>query len=430
MNLTDKAWNNLFERYNILEEIQKKGFYTIDAKTIKEEREPRLMAKFDHISNLPPIFKEYGLSILPITRSTYILGEFDAYKKVNYSQKVRPKKMRFPDNITTIDPTNLYSENSALHCAFITGMIDDILGEDSIQTVSGRMSSRQFDFNIRTRKGSDFNVQIKNAQVEIDGGYESENKFMIVEAKKASVEDFLIRQLYYPYRLWNGQTYKEVVPVFFTHSNDIFSFFIFKFTDPMRYNSLHLIEQKNYIIADEKIELEDILEILEKTKVVPEPKIPFPQADSFPRIVDLLGLLYENDLTKDYITSNYDFDSRQTNYYTSAAMYLGLVERYVQYVHPTSKEVKFRLSQRGRKIMKSPFKQKYLSLASCIIEHEPFRQVLNEYLSTGYPPDKTRIVEIMKKCNLYQVESDSTYYRRASTVLRWIEWILDLPQVY
>ena len=37
---------------------------------------------------------------------------------------------------------------------------------------------------------------------------------MIVEAKNATVDDFLVRQLYYPYRLWQAKTYKEVKPVF------------------------------------------------------------------------------------------------------------------------------------------------------------------------------------------------------------------------
>lgn len=427
MNLTDKAWNNLFERYDILNEINKYGTYEILAKTIKEEREPRLMAKFDHSSNLPSLFKKHGLSILPLSRSSYVLGDFDVYSKVNYDTKVKPKKMKLPHNVTTIDPTNLYSESSALHCATVSGMISDVMGEVAVQTISGRMSSKHFDFNIRTRKGLETNVSVKNAQVEIDGGYESDSKFMIVEAKKESVDDFLVRQLYYPYRLWQEQTKKEVMPVFFTHSNDIFSFFVYKFDDPTRYNSLQLLEQKDYVIEHEDIELADIIGLLEKVKLVSEPAIPFPQADSFPRIVDLLSLLYETDLSKDYITMNYDFDIRQTNYYTTAAMYLGLVEKYR---HHNSHEVMFSLTFKGNYLMKLPLKQKYLFLASSIFEHKPFRLVLEEYLINGFLPSRTKIISIMKQSNLYNVESESTYNRRASTIISWINWILNLPNIY
>jgi hypothetical protein len=37
---------------------------------------------------------------------------------------------------------------------------------------------------------------------------------------------------------------------------------------------------------------------------------------------------------------------------------------------------------------------------------------------------KQFIVEIMKNSKLYNIDSDSTYFRRASTILGWINWIL------
>ncbi|HDR4640429.1 TPA: translation elongation factor [Bacillus cereus] len=426
MNQTDKAWDILFDRHNILQNVQRNGFFEIQAKEIKKEREPRLMAKFDHYSNLPKLFKDNGLSILPISRSSYIIGEFDVYEKVTYNQKLKPIQVDFPSDLTTIDPTNLYSESSALHCAHVTGMMENVLGEQSFQTISGRMSSKEFDFNIRTRKGNDHLVSIKNSQVEIDGGYESQSQFMIVEAKNATVDDFLVRQLYYPYRLWQAKTYKEVKPVFFTYSNDIFSFFIYEFTDPHRYNSAKLIGQKDFIIAHEELELEDIVEVFHTVHIQPEPEIPFPQADSFPRIVDLLGLLVENDLSKDDITRNYDFDERQTGYYTAAGMYLGLIEKYKD----ENRQVMFTLTRAGRGIMRLKTKEKFLRLAKSILVHEPFKQVLAEYFQTSTPPEKERVVEIMKRCNLYNVNSESTYFRRASTVMGWINWILELPETY
>jgi len=222
------------------------------------------------------------------------------------------------------------------------------------------------------------------------------------------------------------KTFKQVKPVFFTYSNDIFSFFVYEFTDPMRYNSLKLIEQKDFIIAHEELELDDIVEVFQTVQTVPEPAIPFPQADSFPRIVDLLGLLVEDDLSKSKITRNYDFDERQTNYYTTAGMYLGLIDRYTD----ENRNVMFTLTKTGREIMRLRTKDKFLRLAKSILAHEPFKQVLAEYFQNGTPPEKERIVEIMKRCNLYNVNSESTYVRRASTVSGWINWILELPETY
>ena len=44
------------------------GRFLISADQIREYREPRLMAKFDHRVNLPQIFAENGLAILPVSR--------------------------------------------------------------------------------------------------------------------------------------------------------------------------------------------------------------------------------------------------------------------------------------------------------------------------------------------------------------------------
>lgn len=426
MSKTDKAWEILFDRHDILKEVQSNGFFEIEAKEIKKVREPRLMAKFDHFSQLPKLFKEHRLSILPISRSKYVIGEFDVYEKVTYDQKIKPIRVDFPGTISTIDPGNLYSESVALHCAHVTGMIDRLLGEPSFQTVSGRMSSKEFDFDIRTGKGSTCNIQIKNSQIEIDGGYESERQFMLVEAKNERVEDFLVRQLYYPFRLWQEKTYKKVKPVFFTLSNDIFSFFVYEFAELRQYNSLQLVEQRDFIIAHEKLQLADIVDIFKRGSFVTEPEIPFPQADAFTRVVDLLGLLCENDHSRDFITRNYDFDERQTNYYTSAGMYLGLIDKYKN----ENKEIMYALTQKGRDIMMLRTRGKFLKLAESILAHKPFHLVLSQYFSTGVVPEKQKVVELMKQCSLYNVNSESTYYRRASTVLGWINWILQLPETY
>mgnify|MGYP001420572784 FL=1 len=140
----------------------------------------------------------------------------------------------------------------------------------------------------------------------------------------------------------------------------------------------------------------------------------------------LFRSLVENDLSREYITSNYDFDVRQTNYYTTAGIYLGLIEKYVD----ENGQIMFTLTRAGRKIMSLKTKDKYLKLTECILVHEPFKQVLSEYFETSYPPERHRVIEIMKRCNIYNVHSESTYYRRSSTIMAWINWILELPETY
>ncbi|GEO27240.1 hypothetical protein AAC03nite_30250 [Alicyclobacillus acidoterrestris] len=422
MGKNDSAWETLFERYDILSHIAQTGFYEIDAATIRTVREPRLMSKFDHHTNLPDIFRRHGLCILPISRSRYIIGPFHAYQQMYDAVHAKPTRVHFPAHITSINPCNLYSESVALHCAYVCGMIDDLLGEPSLPTVSGRMSSSDFSFTIRTESGSNQCISVSKSQIEIDAGYESAHSFLVVEAKNESASDFLIRQLYYPYRLWQDKLNKRVIPVFFTYSNDIFSFFVYEFDEVSNYNSLHLVQRRDYVIAHEEITLDDVVYVLDSTPTVAEPTVAFPQADTFLRLIDLLGLLVNRDLEKDFITTNYSFDKRQTNYYTAAGMYLGLIERYVDEHHA----VCFRLTPRGRKIMALPYKQKYLSIVTTILEHAVFQRVLREYMATGALPDVSRVVEHMQACGVYGIDAESTYRRRAQTVLKWIEWIIGL----
>ena len=51
--------------------------------------------------------------------------------------------------------------------------------EEIKPTVSGRMSSSSFDFNIKTLK-SNLNIVVNNSQIEIEGGYEGVNSLSLI----------------------------------------------------------------------------------------------------------------------------------------------------------------------------------------------------------------------------------------------------------
>lgn len=427
MTKTDKSWKKLFDEYDIINEINKHGKYVISSKQINKYREARLMTKFDHKANLPILFQDNNLSILPLTRGTYIISQFDAYKSLSNNTSMPVTEVQLPCGIESIDSSNIYSEAAALNCAYSSGMINDFLEEDYVlPTVSGRMSSQAFNFNIRNiQTNNQVPVSVANSQIEIDGGYEGINKLMLIEAKNSISSDFLIRQLYYPYRLWDSKINKEIVPVFMIYSNDIFSFYEFKFVDPENYNSLILIKQKNYIIAPEEISLQDIYNILNRVKIINEPTISFPQADSFERVINLLEMLMEKDLDKDYLTHTLDIHHRQTNYYTSALRYLGLINKIKD-----SKPATYYINKEGRRIMELPYKQKYLSIVEKILQNPSFNEALRLYLNRAEAPDSRSIVQIMKRANVYKVGKDSTFERRATTVRSWLKWILNLVQDY
>jgi hypothetical protein len=415
----DKAWETLFETHQILEEVARNGFCEIQSAQINKQRQSRLMAKFDHSVNLPDIFRANHLSILPISRSKYVIGKFDTHFEVKYDSEIEVIPFNFPPGIESIDYTNLYSESSALHCAFNIGIIDDLFGEKTGYTVSGRMSTESFDFNIiNSFANKPYSIKVENSQCEIDAGFESNKYFLLIEAKNYAIDDFLIRQLYYPYRLWSKKITKKVIPVLMTYSNDIFSFFIYKFSNDKDYNSLQLITQKNYTIAPEEIQRSDVDQVFNNIKVIPEPDVPLPQADKFERVVDLLSLLFEKDLTKDDITENYEFDRRQTDYYTNAGLYIGLIENYKDSM---TKKVTVRLTSEGRSILHKRPKLKYLDLINKILQKKVFYLVFELTLKQGDIPPKDAICKIISE-NRPDI-NDTTIKRRYSTVRGWISWI-------
>ncbi len=212
---------------------------------------------------------------------------------------------------------------------------------------------------------------------------------------------------------------------FFIYSNGIFSLYEYEFQEPRNYNSLVLVKHRNYSVEAVEIDLEDILDVLSRVNDILEPEIPFPQADSFKRVINLCELLAENEMTREEITLNYAFDPRQTNYYTDAGRYLGLIHK--EKVSENRIPV-FSLTEEGRRILALKYKARQLKFVELILRHSVFKKTLEKHLEYGEMPPRNEIVNIMKNSNLYKVEADSTYERRASTVSGWINWILELQR--
>lgn len=417
----DIAWTEIFEKYHILENIDKNDSYTITSSVINDFREARLMTKFDHKANLPEIFLQNKLTILPVTRGSYIISRMKTYHK--FDTGIPPvSKVKYPNYLESIVQDGITSESAALNFAYAAGIIKDFTGDENlIPTVSGRMSSGSFNFKIDTIS-KPLKINIENSQIEIDGGYEGRNGLHLFEAKNALSDDFLVRQLYFPYRLWSGKIRKKVCPIFLTYSNGIYHLREYHFEEQLFYNSLKLIKEKRYAIDEGNIKRDLIQRLLFESKITDEPAIPFPQADSFERIINLCELLFQDEeLNREQITTNYDFDKRQTNYYTDAGRYLGLIDK-----KRAEEQVIYFLTPAGNDLFRSSIKDRQIKFTESILSHVVFNRTLKWFFQHDKVPDKNTIVDIMMDSNLYHIDSDTTFQRRASTVKSWILWILGL----
>src|SRR5690625_7011319 len=192
------------------------------------------------------------------------------------------------------------------------------------------MGSGLLDFKIENKqtKKNDL-IQVKNAQIEIDGGYEGLETLALIEAKNNVPMDFIVRQLYYPFlSIRDKLPHKTVKPIFFTYTQSIFSFHEFVFNEPDVYSSIKKVKQKNYILdIFDDIEFNEIMDIYNNTTAEVEPLnefAPFPQADYFGRVMNLLEYLdVQGGRSKNEIAMKYSFNERQSDYYWNALVYLG-----------------------------------------------------------------------------------------------------------
>lgn len=161
------------------------------------------------------------------------------------------------------------------------------------------------------------------------------------------------------------------------------------------------------------------------TNVRPEPlKVPFPQADVFERIVDLLVTLAEPEsyLTNDAITMNYEFKPRQADYYASAGRYLGLMERR----RDSNEGTIYVLTPFGKKTMAKDARSRNLALVEVILSRGVFRRAMESYCKTGELPPVSVVIGWMKDANIEI--NRITANRRAQTVIGWVRWIAKLTK--
>lgn len=394
-------------------ELERRGYFYIGARELEQlsGRQPRLMAKHDFSTSRPWIFQRLRLGIVPVSRSEYLVGRFNLYERFPETQRGEVRTLELPAGLDTLSLEAVSSEAVALNGASASGMLEDFLGCAPLQaTVAGRMSTHGLKVRLPDL-GVD--VAVDRAQMEIDGGFESLEHLVLVEAKNHLSEDFNIRQLYFPYRRFQQRLAKDAVPVYLVYSNGIFHLYRYEFRDPADFRSISLVDSARYALSSSHLDAQAALDIVRAVAPEPEPAVPFPQANSFERVVNLLELIALQPLSKAEITQRYDFDPRQADYYANAARYLGLAEPVEDTWEPT---------EHGRRVIEQPQRDaRNAALIRALAARRVFREALELSLARGAVASTAEICAAMDGLGL----SLATSRRRASTVARWAQWVLD-----
>ncbi len=209
----------------------------------------------------------------------------------------------------------------------LASVIRDFTGEAELNlTIRGRLQTPEFKFRFDGAKMS-HELDVSKVQVEVDAGYEGD-RIYVLEAKMGGRSDFIVRQLYYPFRMWTeiGEVNKPVVPLLLTYSNRTYSLRMYRFTDVQLYNSIELVSAQDYVL--EEFQRPSLALVLEETTLGDAPVgTPFPQADSVSKVIDLVDAVAAGVEEREDLADRFDCDERQSDYYGNAARYLGLVNR-------------------------------------------------------------------------------------------------------
>lgn len=405
-----ELWVKIFSDLQINPETEV-SFVTARQVRQVSAREARNMAYMDERAKVPSIFEAHSLFILPVSNGKYAIVRGEGYHELEADSVVYENfQPSFPLGTSILDPER--SEGSAVSYAWNSGIISKITGQTSVLLgPPGRFALDPFDFKV------DGYAQLhqEGAQAEIDGFFYSSQSACLMEFKARECTDFLIRQLYYPYRHWSGRAarynWAAVRPFFVDFNLDplTFRFFEYEFTDPADYESISLISARGLRVKATTRPFRGLLD------VTPEASLASltPQADNIDRVLRVPFLVAEGHANAFLIAENERFTRRQSSYYRRAAEALGFVIRRGR---------SYDLTELGRRYVAAGPVQRN-ELATIQLARIPAIHEILESISAGggEPMTRARVGRILQSHD--PRIHGTTVPRRTATVLAWLRWV-------
>jgi len=378
--------------------------------------ELRLMAKVDSTADLPDTLRRHGYFILPVKNDEYLLVRgvgFHPLEALPEPPTVFRPELDF--ELRTLSVGN--SESQHLDYAYHVGLIEHFAGVTGLrQTIRGRKRMPTIEFYV----GSLGPIRSEaGVQVEVDLGCEGRNEIVLIEAKIGEPLDFIIRQLYYPYRKWRIEIPgKRIRPWFFCSQEfagrRLYRFWEYEFTDDAQYCSLRLIRGESFLV-EPKMKRLSIAQLLRTHANIAASAQHWnvPQADAFWRVAELPLLVNQGINTAAKLARHYNFDPRQSSYYRQAAEFLGLVAQ--------PSRGSYELTDLGKEYVHRPNDERRQLLAGLLSQFPPVRAALElAKQATTRGVSRQEIINLIARNSSI---SSSTPGRRASTILAWLRWL-------
>lgn len=246
--------------------------------------------------------------------------------------------------------------------------------------------------------------------MELDAGFEGPRDVLLFEGKANARSDFLVRQLYYPYRTFREWSpTKSVRSFFFVAEPDAstYSVWEYEWTDPTDYESIRCRGKARFHIVEERPP-QDWL-----TNVTPDPNVDIvPQADDLRKVVELPLLIQAGIATAQDWARHYGITTRQGSYYREAAEALGLVRL---------EERTFVLTDEGRRFVGFSQERRELLVAERLLKNPLLNRVFNLAREKGIEgvtdSEVARIIESTSHLR------GSTPIRRSKSVRSYMRWL-------
>jgi hypothetical protein len=427
----DRAWNRLFHALDLERRLQTNPWVEITAEAMKEfgHREPRLMAKHDTLAERPRVLRERGASLWPLRNGRYALmrdPSQHSYFQFSKSPWQWPRQAYvFQCDLAAFDglPAGAWTESQALDAALVSGLLAFCAQEEALHlTVRGRQFCRSLPLSLAPGEAA---IAIDRVQFEVDGGYEGKENFLLVEAKQGWRTDFHWKQLWIPYAHYSAITRKRLRPLFLMTSNGVIAVAEFQMGETLA--ECEMIRSRTFVldpsplpVFHSEIYLAMNLAIDTDTSfdansgVSAEPFDSPPQANDLDRVLDVAMRPIPGN--KQLLAESWGMDARQGDYYAQAACYLGFLRKEGDIYAPTPVGDQLR-GERSRSIR--------ISFVLKAMAGKPLmRRALAGVAECGGRLEKIPNPIWVEWVETFSQVRGATSHRRASTLRRWMEWVL------
>ena len=370
------------------------------------------MTKFDSRAARPPVLRDNGLFLLPETNGSYLLLREDGYFDLpaHREREVQDYHATFPFPLVSLQ--NATGEMGRLDRLFQCRLIHRVVGSDEVfATIRGRRRAPHFDYQV----GDLGQFSASGIQYEVDQGYETRDEIILFEAKDTTPQDFLIRQVYFPFRVYFDGFGKRVRLFFFNYQavSGVHSFHECRFDDPHQYRSIRIVSSQHFRVhfpvAQAPRTLGDWLQSVAAPLVNGAWEIP--QADDFAKVAAFPLQVAAGYNDSELIAGAFDFSERQSSYYRRAAQQMGLV---------SAQSGRYQLTGQGERYLELSEAERQERMVGALLQQPIVRAAIQSALDGCGTISKASIGALIEA---HSAIRGDTVNRRTLSVRSWLRWL-------